>query len=66
MVGIAVSLLSAVIAISGIMDHYIDFLYLIASVFGPMAAVLLVSFYCDGNDKKNSVILNFICDLVGL
>lgn len=56
MVGIAVSLLSAVIAISGIMDHYIDFLYLIASVFGPMAAVLLVSFYCDGNDKKNSVI----------
>lgn len=43
--GIIVSLLSAVLAISGIMDHYIGFLYLIASVFAPMAAVLLVSFY---------------------
>ena len=27
------------------MEHYISFLYLIASVFSPMAAVLLVSFY---------------------
>ena len=43
--GIVVSLLSAALAISGIMDHYIGFLYLIASVFAPMAAVLLVSFY---------------------
>jgi putative hydroxymethylpyrimidine transporter CytX len=43
--GVVVSALSAVIAISGIMDHYISFLYLIASVFAPMAAVLLVSFY---------------------
>ena len=43
--GVVVSLLSAVLAISGIMDHYIGFLYLIASVFAPMAAVLLVSFY---------------------
>ena len=44
-VGVIVSALSAVIAISGIMNHYIDFLYLISSVFAPMAAVLLVSFY---------------------
>lgn len=43
--GVVVGLLSAVLAISGIMDHYIGFLYLIASVFAPMAAVLLVSFY---------------------
>ena len=43
--GVVVSLLSAVLAISGIMEHYISFLYLIASVFAPMAAVLLVSFY---------------------
>ena len=43
--GVAVSFLSAALAISGIMDHYISFLYLIASVFAPMAAVLLVSFY---------------------
>jgi len=44
-VGVVVSGISAVLAISGIMNHYIDFLYLIASVFAPMAAVLLVSFY---------------------
>ena len=43
--GVIVSILSAILAISGIMDHYINFLYLITSVFAPMAAVLLVSFY---------------------
>ncbi|WP_405295612.1 cytosine permease [Methanobrevibacter sp.] len=45
--GVVVSGVSAVLAISGIMNHYIDFLYLISSVFAPMAAVLLVSFYLD-------------------
>ena len=40
-VGVIVSAMSIVIAISGIMDHYIGFLYLISSVFAPMAAVLL-------------------------
>ena len=45
--GVVVSAISAVLAISGIMDHYISFLYLIASVFAPMAAVLLVSFFLD-------------------
>ena len=51
---IFVSILSAVLAISGIMDHYINFLYLITSVFAPMASVLLVSFYLGGdeNDSK--------------
>ena len=44
-IGAFVSFLSAVIAILGIMNHYISFLYLIASVFAPMAAVLSVSFY---------------------
>ena len=39
--GVIVSILSALLAISGIMDHYINFLYLISSVFAPMAAVLL-------------------------
>lgn len=53
-VGIVVSGLSAVIAISGIMNHYIDFLYLISSVFGPMAAVLLVSFYL-GKDTHDDI-----------
>ncbi|OWV00634.1 cytosine permease [Fibrobacter sp. UWR2] len=48
--GVVVALLSAALAISGIMDHYISFLYLIASVFAPMAAVLLVSFYFGKGD----------------
>ncbi len=48
-VGVIVSAISIIIAISGIMTHYIDFLYLISSVFAPMAAVLLVSFYFDDN-----------------
>ena len=53
--GVIVSMLSAVLAISGIMDHYISFLYLISSVFAPMAAVLVVSFYLGKgkNDAKD-------------
>ena len=50
--GVVVSILSAIIAISGIMNHYINFLYLISSVFGPMAAVLLVSFYIGGEENE--------------
>jgi len=52
--GVVVSLLSAALAISGIMEHYISFLYLIASVFAPMAAVLLVSFYFGASDARES------------
>ena len=51
--GVVVSFLSAGLAISGIMDHYISFLYLISSVFAPMAAVLVVSFYF-GNDNNEA------------
>lgn len=51
--GVIVSILSAILAISGIMDHYINFLYLITSVFAPMASVLLVSFYL-GHDDNSS------------
>ena len=50
-VGVVVSAMSAVLAISGIMNHYIGFLYLISSVFAPMAAVLLISFYFDKNQE---------------
>lgn len=52
--GVVVSILSAILAISGIMNHYIGFLYLIASVFAPMAAVLMVSFFLskDATDTK--------------
>ncbi len=51
--GVVVSFLSACLAISGIMDHYISFLYLISSVFAPMASVLVVSFYF-GNDNNEA------------
>lgn len=50
--GVIVSFLSALLAISGIMNHYISFLYLITSVFAPMAAVLIVSFYCGNEHNK--------------
>ena len=52
--GVIVSGLSAVLAISGIMNHYISFLYVIASVFAPMASVLLVVFYY--KEKSSSVV----------
>lgn len=53
--GVVVSALSAMLAISGIMNHYISFLYLISSVFAPMAAVLVVSFYIgeENNEKRD-------------
>ena len=53
--GVVVSILSAALAISGIMDHYISFLYLISSVFAPMASVLMVSFYFskENNEAKD-------------
>ena len=65
--GVVVSAISAVLAISGIMDHYISFLYLIASVFAPMAAVLLVSFFLDkqGRTGKAFWIWNLFAWLAG-
>ena len=53
--GVVVSAISAILAISGIMDHYIGFLYLIASVFAPMAAVLLVSFYLSKEENTKAI-----------
>ena len=41
--GVAVCALGTLLAAFGAMDRYLDFLYLIASVFAPMAAVLLVT-----------------------
>jgi len=64
--GIVVSILSALLAISGIMNHYINFLYLITSVFAPMAAVLLVSFYLgDENNSSKTWYWNIFSWLVG-
>ena len=65
--GVIVSFLSAVLAISGIMDHYIGFLYTISSVFAPMASVLLVSYYLidDGNENPKVWYWNIFAWLVG-
>ena len=63
--GVVVSLLSAALAISGIMEHYISFLYLIASVFAPMAAVLLVSFYFAKERSATLWLWNFFAWLAG-
>ena len=65
-VGVIVSILSAILAISGIMDHYISFLYLISSVFAPMASVLVVSFYFGkGNNKTKDWYWNIFSWFVG-
>jgi purine-cytosine permease-like protein len=63
--GVVVSFLSAVLAISGIMDHYIGFLYVIASVFAPMASVLLVSFYLIHDEDGRNWQWNIFAWLVG-
>ncbi|MGN0844334.1 MAG: putative hydroxymethylpyrimidine transporter CytX [Kiritimatiellia bacterium] len=43
--GVAVCAVGVVLAIDDVMDRYLDFLYLIASVFAPMAAVQLVDYF---------------------
>ncbi|MCL4100840.1 MULTISPECIES: cytosine permease [unclassified Fibrobacter] len=65
--GVVVCALSTVLAIWGIVDHYIHFLYLIASVFAPMAAVLLVSFFFvkEHLERKCFWIWNLFAWLVG-
>ena len=63
--GVIVSILSALLAISGIMDHYIDFLYLISSVFAPMASVLLVSYYLEGKNTSRNWYWNIFAWLCG-
>lgn len=44
-IGVITCSIGAILAISGIIDRYANFLYLIASVFAPMATVLLISHY---------------------
>ena len=51
-IGVITCTVGAFLAISGIIDKYTNFLYLIASVFAPMAIVLLVSHYLAHNRWK--------------
>jgi len=61
-VGVAVCAVGGMLAFSGAVDRYVDFLCLIASVFAPMAAVLLVSHYVV---RRPRVGWNFASWLVG-
>lgn len=65
--GVVVCVLSTILAIWGIVDHYISFLYLIAAVFAPMAAVLLVSYFFlkEHLDQKGFWIWNLVSWAVG-
>lgn len=51
--GVAVCAAGTAVAVFGGMDHYIDFLYMIASVFAPMAAVQLADWLaCHGDTAR--------------
>ena len=50
--GVAVCALGTLLAIFVGMDHYLDFLYLIASVFAPMAAVQVVDWFVVGGAQR--------------
>lgn len=65
--GVVVCVLSTILAIWGIVDHYISFLYLIAAVFAPMAAVLLVSYFFvkEHLDQKGFWVWNLVSWAVG-
>ena len=62
LIGVIVCAIGGTLAIGGVMDHYINFLYLISSVFAPMSAVLLVDRYLY---KTGSTKLNLLAWLVG-
>lgn len=59
--GVAVCALGTLLAARGAMDRYLDFLYLIASVFAPMAAVLLVDGFLArrGEPSRGAAAWNF-------
>ena len=68
--GVAVCALGTLIAIFVGMDHYINFLYLIASVFAPMAAVQIADWFAfDGARRPRAprqYAVNLVAWLVGL
>ena len=52
------------------MDHYLDFLYMIASVFAPMAAVQVVDWFGMGGAQRprtpRKIVINLVAWLIGL
>lgn len=64
--GVAVCALGTLLAARGAMDRYLDFLYLIASVFAPMAAVLLVDGFLTHRGASSRVVAwNLVAWAVG-
>ena len=61
--GVAVCALGTLLAAFGAMDRYLDFLYLIASVFAPMAAVLLVDGFLARRQQASAASANAACNL---
>ena len=67
--GVGVCVVGTALAIAGLMDRYLDFLYLIASVFAPMAAVLIADWLVGRKEQQRSkkhVVVNFAAWLAGL
>lgn len=68
--GVAVCALGTLVAIFVGMDHYLDFLYLIASIFAPMAAVQIADWAMargDGHRRPpKSLAFNLVAWAIGL
>ncbi len=68
-VGCVVCCLGILLACLGIMGRYISFLYLIASIFVPMATVMLVSWGVQNKTRRSSTLLlsrlNFMAFVMG-
>ena len=62
LVGVAVCALGVGLSVCGIMDHYINFLYLISSLLAPMAVVMLTSYLLP---RKPSIIANAVAYVAG-
>ncbi len=62
---IGVTALGIILAIFGIMDRLMDFLYFIASVFAPMAIVQIFDYFCNRKQYRGRHIVNCIGWLVG-
>ena len=66
----AITFLGVIVAVFIGMNHYIDFLYLIASVFAPMAAVQVVDWFGIGGAQRprtpRQIAVNLVAWLIGL
>ncbi len=64
-ISIGVTALGIILAIWGIMDHLMDFLYFIAAVFAPMAAVQIIDYFLGEKDYPHRHAVNCAGWLIG-